>query len=295
VLALPLVVGRARTAATQRMLGNGGPREIFVKGGDLCVVAFHGFTGTAAEVRPLLTAAADAGYSVDAACMAGHGTRPEDLQDKDFDAWLAPARERVRAAVEAHGRVVLLGFSLGSLVAMQIASERPAGLAGLVVLGNALTLTPGSRWPLKLWELSRRPMPDIYLVKPQPGDLVDSTCEGELVTYDRHPLRAALEVYRAGPRVQRVVGGIQCPTLVLHGRRDGVCSWRNAGWLAGHLGTREVSVSIYERSAHVLAWDGERQAVARDLVQFLDRRAQVAGADRAGGSGGSVSRSRAIT
>jgi carboxylesterase len=278
------------------MMGNGGPREVFARGQDLCLVGFHGFTGTAAEIRPLLEAAADAGYSVDAACMDGHGTRPEDLQHKTFDDWLAAARKRVEAAAETYGRVVLLGFSLGSLVAMQIASERPAGLAGLVVLGNALTLTPGSRWPMKLWALSGRPVPDVYLVKPRAGDLVDYACEEQLVTYDRHPLRAAMEVYRAGFRVQGVVGRIDCPTLVLHGRRDGVCSWRNAPWLAEHLGTRDVTVSLYDRSAHVLAWDGERQAVARDLVKFLERRAHEGGAVSAGGgSGGSASRSRATT
>jgi esterase/lipase len=149
---------------------------------------------------------------------------------------------------------------------------------------------------MKLWDLSRRPMPDVYLLRPVAGELVDRTCEGELVAYDRHPLRAALEVYRAGPRVQGAVGRIACPTLVLHGRRDGVCSWRNAGWLTQHLGTRDATVNIYDHSAHVLAWDGDRRDVARDLVQFLDRRAHEAGETSAGGgSGGSASRSRATT
>jgi carboxylesterase len=116
-------------------------------------------------------------------------------------------------------------------------------------------------------------MPDIYLVKPRPGNLVSAECSDELVTYDRHPLRAALEVYRAGVRVRDRVGRIACPTLILHGRRDAVCPVTNAAWLAGHLGTRDVDVRIYDRSAHVLAWDGERDAVAREVVAFLRRHA----------------------
>ena len=271
-LVMPTIVGRARTLATQRMLGSG-PREIFAAGRSPCVVAFHGFTGTAAELRPVLTAVASAGYAVDAALMPGHGTGAEQLQDRTFDEWVGAARERVREAIAVHGQVVLLGFSLGSLVAMQIASERPEGLVGLVVLGNALTLTAGSRWPLGLWARTGWAMPDIYLVKPRPGDLIDDTHADQLVTYDRHPLRAALEVYRAGPRVQERVVYIDCPTLVLHGRRDGVCPWSNAPWLASHIGTREVDVKVYERSAHVVAWDGEREAVASEVVSFLARRA----------------------
>jgi carboxylesterase len=263
---------RQRTVDEQKMLGVG-DHELFVEGRAPCVVALHGFGGTVAELRPLLDAVARAGYAVDAALLAGHGSRVEELQELGFDAWVDGARARMRAALEKHGRVVLLGFSLGSLVAMQLASEQPEGLAGLVVLGNALTLHPIMRVPLALWHRTGRPLPDVYLLKPLAGDLVDPTAMGSLVTYDRHPVRAALEVYLAGERVRERVGRIECPTLVLHGRRDRVCPWKNAVWLARHVGARDVSVRLFEKSAHVLAWDGERDEVAGEVVRFLGRMA----------------------
>jgi carboxylesterase len=71
--------------------------------------------------------------------------------------------------------------------------------------------------------------------------------------------------------VRAAVGRITCPALILHGRRDHVCSWRNARWLAEHIGSRDVSVRIFERSAHVLACDGERAEVAREVVAFVKR------------------------
>jgi carboxylesterase len=262
---------RQRTVREQKMMGVG-DHELFVEGRAPCVVSLHGFGGTVAELRPLLDAIARAGYAVDAALLAGHGSRVEELQDLGFDAWVEGARNRLRAAREKYGRVVLLGFSLGSLVAMQLASEQPEGLAGLVVLGNALTLHPLMRVPLGLWHRTGQPMPDVYLLKPLAGDLVDPTAMGSLVTYDRHPVRAALEVYRAGRRVRERVGRIECPTLVLHGRRDRVCPWKNAVWLAEHVGARDVSVRLFEKSAHVLAWDGERDAVAAEVLRFLARR-----------------------
>ena len=252
------------------MLGRG-PKEIFAAGRSPCVVALHGFTGTAGELGDLLGAVGAAGYALDAALLPGHGTGAERLQDATFDDWLAASRQRVREATLAYGRVVLLGYSLGSLVAMQIASERPEGLAGLMAMSNALTLGAGSGVPLGLWARSRRRMPDLYLVKPRPGDLVDRTHEDDFVTYDRHPLRAALEVYRAGARVREVVGRVACPTLIQHGRRDLVCPWRNAVRLAAGLRTRDVTIALYERSAHVLGWDGERADVAREMLAFLRR------------------------
>jgi|SRR5579859_102882 len=262
---------RAATLREQSMLGQG-DREMFAEGRAPCVVAFHGFGGTAAELRPVLDAVAAAGFAVDAALLAGHGTRVEALQDATFDAWVEGARARVVAAAAAHGRVVLLGFSLGSLVAMEIAAGAPEGVVGLVAMGNALTLRAHTSVPFAVWQrLTRRPPPDAYLMKPIAGDLVDPSGMGMLVTYDRHPLRAALEVYRAGPRVRALVPRITCPTLVLHGKRDRVCSWKNATWLASHVGARDVSVRIFEKSAHVIACDGEREDVAREVVAFVRR------------------------
>jgi len=261
---------RGRTLGAERMTGRG-EVELFAKGRAPCVVAVHGFGGTAAELMPLLRRIVDAGYAVDAALLPGHGSSATRLQDTTFDDWVEATRVRARAAALEHGRFVLLGFSLGSLVAMQIASERPERLAGLVVLGNAITLRPHSSLPLGLFARTGWRMPDAYLRKPRPGDLVDPALMDQIVSYDRHPLRASLEVYRAGARVRAGVSFIVCPTLVAHGRRDQVCAWKNAVWVADHLGTRDVSVRIFENSGHVLACDGERDELAREVVGFLAR------------------------
>lgn len=266
----PMFRSREQTLREQKMHGSG-PRELFAGGRAPAVVAFHGFGGTAAELMPTLKAVAAAGFAVDAACLPGHGTRVEELQEQTYDTWLAGARARAMGAVEKHGRVVLLGFSMGSLLAMELASERPPWLVGLVAMGNAITVLPHTSWPLGIWDWSKQPMPDAYFNKPFAADLVDPTLMDTVVTYDRHPLRAALEVTRGANRVRPLVPRIDCPTLVLHGRRDRVCSWKNAGWLASHVGTRDVTVRLFERSAHVLACDGEREQVAAEVVRFVER------------------------
>lgn len=217
-----MIHSRQRSLRTQRMLGEGDV-EFFAEGRDPCVLAFHGFGGTAAELRPLLDCIAGAGFAVRAELLPGHGTRVEELQEAKFDEWLDAARRRIQRAATIHKSFVLLGFSLGSLVAMQIAAERPSGLAGLVVLGNALKLQPALGVPIGLLARLGGKVPDVYILKPRAGDLVDQTAMSGLVTYDRHPLRAALEVYRAGVRVRAAISRIACPTLVLHGRRDIVC------------------------------------------------------------------------
>ncbi len=265
-----MLTTRERAVREQKMHGHG-PTELTAAGRGPAVVALHGFGGTAAELLPTARALADAGYAVDAPVLPGHGTRVEDLQGQRFHDWLDFARARAQAAVDAHGRVVLLGFSMGSLLAMDLATERPLWLAGLVVMGNALTVRPHTSVPFAFWDWTGRPVPDLYFTKPLPGDVVDTTLLDTLVTYDRHPLQAAMEVYRAGRRIQGLVERIEAPTLILHGRRDRVCHWNNAPWLAQRIGARDTNVRIFERSAHVLACDGERDEVAAEVLRFVRR------------------------
>jgi carboxylesterase len=258
------------------MLGRG-QAEFFAEGRPPCVVAFHGFGGSAAELRPMLERVAEAGYAVDAALLPGHGRHVEALQEATFDDWMAAARARVQSAVERYGRVVVAGFSLGSLLAMHLASERDGAagdagwLAGLAVLGNAIRLRLHSSLPLGLVDRMGWSMPDVYLLKPRAGDLVDRSALPRLFSYDRHPMRSALEVYRAGARTRAIAARITCPTLVLHGRRDLVCRWTNAPWVADAVRAKDVSLRIFEKSAHVLACDTERDAVAQEVTAFVAR------------------------
>ena len=266
---------RRRTLLTQKMLGpeSAGPRaHVFAAEGRApCVLGLHGFTGTASELRPLVDTIAAHGYAVDVPLLAGHGAAPDALQALGFDDWVKSARERFDMLAARHGAVVLCGFSLGSLVAMHLAAERPAGLAGLIVLGNALELHAYSSVPFAVVERLGIRVPDWYLVKFRAADMRDRDAAAKITTYDRHPLRAAFEVYLAGKRVRREVGRIVCPTLVLHGKKDLVCRPANARWLAEHVGAKDVTVRVYANSGHVVAADLDKEIVAQDVVRFLER------------------------
>jgi carboxylesterase len=163
---------------------------------------------------------------------------------------------------------------MGSLVALQLASERPAGLVGLVALGNAVTLFPWMSVPYAAFDRLHLPVPDVYLVKLSHADALDRVAAAKVVTYDRHPVRAAHEVNRGGAIVRREVARIDCPTFIGHGARDHVCPPKNAAWLASHIGSRDVTLRMYANSAHMVAIDFDHAALARDVLTFIEARAQ---------------------
>lgn len=266
-----MLASRRRSASAACMLGTEDPGPFRAEGRGPCLVAFHGFGGTVSEIAPLVRGVAEAGFAVRAPLLPGHGTHPTELQDARFAEWCAHARRELEAAVAAHGAAVVCGFSLGSLVAIRLASEGHEGVRGLVAMGNPLALNPLLLGPLALVDNLGVELPDAYLVKPRPADMEDKAAMADLRTYDRHPLRAAVEVVRGVRLVRAEVPRVACPTLVLHGAKDRVCSVRGARWLAAHVRATDVTLRIYPRSAHVLARDHDRAAVLSDVLAFVER------------------------
>lgn len=264
-----MIVGRRHTERHGKLHGSGDGGVVHRGGSAPCVVGFHGFTGTTWEIRPMLDAVAKRGFAVRAPLLPGHGSSAATLQDLTFDAIASEMAIEMEKARAEHGHFVLAGFSLGSLVAMELAARKPEGLVGLVVLGNAITLNGPTRAALSFVDRRGWKLPDWYLLKPWAADLRDVSQRERIVAYDRDPIRAALEVYRGGVRVRGLLDRIACPTLVLHGGRDLVCPKGNAKLVADALGAHVVKTRIFAESGHMICADHERDDVGREVADFV--------------------------
>ncbi len=265
-----MIVGRRHTDRYGCLVGTDSGAPFLHAGHAPCVLAIHGFTGTTSELSTLLVRLAERGYAVHAPLLPGHGSSPAELQAATFERWVAAMRLELLAARERHRRVVLCGFSLGSLVALELAAAHPELVDGLVLLGNAVTLTAPVRAVLGFVDRRGWALPDWYLLKLWSADVRDPEQRKRIAAYDRDPLRAALEVYRAGRRVEPRLSLVRAPTLILHGGKDRVCPATNARLVAESIGATDVTTKIYPKSAHLIAADVDRSAVAEDVARFVD-------------------------
>ncbi len=102
--------------------------------GDDVVLLVHGFTGAKEDFSDHLDPLADRGWRVIAPDLRGHGetSRPAGTDRYSFELMQAD----VEAFVDALGlpRLVLLGHSMGGVVAQHMARSDPARLRGLVLM-----------------------------------------------------------------------------------------------------------------------------------------------------------------
>ena len=249
--------------------GTGDSSPVRIAGKSPAVVAFHGYAGTAFEVRLVVDAARDAGLAAYAPNLPGHGTNARDLARTRFDDWVRGGEEALDSALASSEKAIVVGISMGSLVAAQLAAKRGRDVCGLGMLANATRLTaPFPALLLKLWD--RLGLPDFSMPKTT-SDIGDPLARATHVTYGLQPVRAAIEVLRGGERTEAILGSIHTPALVAHGKLDRVCPFANAERVMSSLASTDKTLVVLPRSHHIVTRDYDKDLLRRALAGFFAR------------------------
>ncbi len=112
------------TALTRRLPGTGDG-----------ALVLHGFTGWPGEVAYLGDRLAEAGLAVSIPRLPGHGTNARDFMQSGWRDWLRAAVDAYLELGAAHARVHVVGFSMGALLALLVASRFPVARLALVAPG----------------------------------------------------------------------------------------------------------------------------------------------------------------
>jgi carboxylesterase len=107
-------------------------------GGPIGVLVLHGFTGSPRTVRPWAAHLAEAGLTVRAPLLAGHGGNWQALAKTGWTDWYSDAE---RAFTELYARceqVFVAGISMGGCLAFRLAETQRDRVSGLVVVNPSL-------------------------------------------------------------------------------------------------------------------------------------------------------------
>src|SRR5471030_2223436 len=96
------------------------------------VLLLHGFTSVPETVNIVVPRLEALGVPCRVPMLRGHGTRPEDLEGVTYLDWFNDLR-RVLDELARDGRqVIVVGQSLGALLALDLAIEVPEKVRGVV-------------------------------------------------------------------------------------------------------------------------------------------------------------------
>jgi len=225
--------------------------------GPIGALIIHGFEGSAAETRPMGEYLAERDVTVHCPLLAGHGTRPEDLEGVRWQEWVDQVESAFSDLQARCDRLFVAGLSMGSLLTMWLGAHHPE-IAGLVIMAPAVAvknrlmwLAPGLR----------------YLVKSLPSGLMEEEVLGDpeavnrIWCYDGHSLWGAGELYRLQQRVRRNLAAIRQPLLIYQGRFDNWLAPEAAQIVYEGVSSNQKRLIWLEQSGHNLLVDGERETV----------------------------------
>ncbi|MBC8075431.1 MAG: alpha/beta fold hydrolase, partial [Chloroflexales bacterium] len=197
--------------------------------------------------------------------------------------WAEAAEAELAALRQRCERVVLVGFSLGGLIALYLAARHAAQVDALVVLAPALLLR--NERQLALTGVAKYVLPWIYPLQranfsdPQvranilqytpDADLDDPETVARLRKLVRLPTGMIYELIRLKRVLLREVRRVRQPLLVLQGRLDQTVDPAAAQLLIDRVGSTDKTLVFFERSGHLLPQDAEREQVWRTAERWL--------------------------
>jgi len=232
-------------------------------GGGSPVLFIHGAGASSAIWLPALHRVAPRQRAV-AFDLPGHGRSTGAC--RSFDDWLAATTGT--AAALCLGPSVLVGHSLGGLVAQAAALAYPDKVAGLVLVTTAARLAVSSRlldriendwlhWPDYVQEMSYSPDTAAEIRRRSAGLAFTSEQAQTLADF------LAAGGFDARPRL----GEIRCPTLVIAGTKDQMVPLKFCASLAEGI----PGAQLVELAAGHFPMHEQPDAFATALLDFLGR------------------------
>lgn len=261
--------------------------DFLLRGGRAGVLLIHGLTGTPAEMRFVGKGLNRAGFTVYGMQLAGHCGSEADLLRTGWRDWtrsVAAGAERLRREVD---HLFVAGLSMGSVLALNLAIERPQWVDGLGLYGSTLfydgwTIPRIARLSFLLPVVCgmglfrhRRFMESFpYGIKDErvrmriAGAMLDGQSAAAGLPGNPWPSLAEFHklVWHVRPRLHEV----RAPALIMHAADDDIASVRNARVIAQRV-TGPTETVLLNDSYHMVTVDGERDKVIARSADFFSR------------------------
>ncbi len=247
------------------------------------IAVVHGLGEHSGRYAALASELVKARYTVVALDLPGHGEAPGPRGD--IPSWPQFRDQVVRALFTAPRNLpghppelkrVLLGHSLGAVLALDFAITHPRALLAVVASAPGLRSTIPPWWKLALANVARVTSPSAGF--PHGLDESGMSRDPEVLAarksdplmHDRISPRLYFDFNEARQRVLREARRLQVPALVLHGAADRVVDPRGSLEFNGAAPHGMVRLITYKDGYHEVFNDPARDEAIKDLLGWLD-------------------------
>ncbi len=233
----------------------------------ICVLMIHGFTSAPQETKYIANAChQSANVDIVSICLPGHGSRPEGMKHCTHDDWMNAGKAAYEVVNQGYDEVVLVGISMGALVAIQCAVIKQP--VGLICVAPALIF---SDWRLRIGGPAAPVVTKISAklgLKRIKGKLTDIN-KGTVYPY--FPIEATVPLYKLSALTRKKLTNITCPLLICHSIDDVVIRPQSAQLMYNKVKSKHKQL-IWSSGEHnfVALPNLQQQKVVESMVAFCE-------------------------
>lgn len=224
------------------------------------------------------------GFAVTALDHRGHGqSGGKHTSVKRFSDYT----EDLAAFVELGGRrwpgvpSIVLGHSMGGMIALDYALARPAGLDALVLSAPAVCPPKVAAWRVTAGRVIARVAPSAPVMRLPLKRISKDAQVVRAYNHDpyvfRGPVKARLaaEWLDAMARAEEQLPQLRLPLLVMQGSEDGLVDPACGPHVVERAGSPDKTLRMYPGLWHEIMNEPERERVISDLISWLEERIRV--------------------
>ena len=226
--------------------------------GTACLI-LHGFGGGPYEVAPLADHLEAQGYEVAMPVLAGHTSTPQAMRKATYKDWIDSAQSEFIRLQESGKDVVIIGFSMGGLLAFHLASSH---LSSSHPVRAIITINT----PIYYWNLRQ-----VF------RNLDEDRRKRSLANTRRYleakkssPIPSMFQFLTLLHHTKKKLPEVSCPLLVIQAEDDDTVRRRSVGYIRTHSASREVMTRFFPEGGHVILLSPQAPEVISLLTGFLD-------------------------
>ncbi|MBN9476193.1 MAG: alpha/beta hydrolase [Bordetella sp. SCN 67-23] len=259
--------------------------DFYFEGGRAGVLLIHGLTGTPNEMRTVGKGLHRAGFTVYGMQLAGHCGDLDDLVRTGWKDWYASVLEGVDRLRRDVDHCFVAGLSMGAVLALKAAADRPDDIAGVGVYGATFRYDGWNipwYWRLSFllpWFKRFNLFQDKTFDEEPPYGLKDERLRAAVSSsmlggdsadagLPGNPWSSLTELIDLSATVRRQLRQVRAPCLVMHAAEDDMASVGNAHLVMERVSGPSKLVLLHD-SYHMITVDRERREVIRESAEFF--------------------------
>ena len=229
------------------------------------VYIIHGFTNTTYETKDLAEFFGSQGFQTKAINLPGHGTTPEDCNRVKYTDWLEYTEQGVAEMAARCDSVFVVGVSMGSVLALHLASLFPlnAAVFASTVLEFKDYLGTRILTPLLHKIIPFRPKRLSYSKKIRD--------ELHFFGYKVWPMSAVNEMRKLTNLVKTELPKVKCPVLQMHSKIDLLSISENISLVYEGISSEIKKQVLLEKAGHNLfVANTEQEKIFMEIKDFFN-------------------------